>query len=95
MKNPTPHIDSLPLCEIRENSETIVTRMNRSGRPVLITHHGKRTGIAMGIANYQTMVEEIETLRDIQTALIESASGKGIPHADAALKLKKRLRDAR
>lgn len=95
MKSASLNIEKLPHCEIRDESKSLVARMNRSGRPVVVTHRGKQTAIAMGISKYESMVEEIETLRDIQTALQQIKQGKAIPHAVVAQKLKKRLDHAR
>lgn len=69
--------------------------MNKSGGPVIVTHQGKQTAIAMGISNYESMIGGIETLRDIQTSLKQFKQGKAIPHAVVVKKLKKRLGNAR
>ncbi len=94
MKQSSAHTKDLPLCELKDNLAPFVARIHRSGRPIVVTHRGKRAGIAMGISEYQAMVEEIETLRDIQTALTQSAQGKTVSHTVASRRLRKHLSDA-
>ena len=79
--------DIRPLSEFRANTADLIQRVRTSGRPLVLTQRGHSAAVVMGVAEYQRLIEELELLRDIQTALHELEAGKGIPHSAA----KKRL----
>lgn len=85
------HLENLPLCDVQSSPAKFAAAIARRGRAVVLTRDGKRTGVAMGIAYYEAMIEELETLRDVQTALTQVSQGKSISHAAASRRLRKRL----
>ncbi|MBM3290034.1 MAG: hypothetical protein FJY92_07780 [Candidatus Hydrogenedentes bacterium] len=93
MKSSAAHIDSLPQCEIHAVAGRFADTIRRSKRPVLLTHAGKQTGVAMPISNYEALLEEIETLKDIHTALAQVSRGKSTGHSIVSQRLRKRLGD--
>ena len=71
--------DIIPLTEFRSKSKEIVDRVKKTGRPTVLTQHGKTAVLIVNPEEYQKMRNEIETLRAINQGLQEKKDGKVIP----------------
>jgi len=87
-----PTEDIQPLTAFRANVASFVDQVRETGRPLVLTQHGKSAAVLMSPPVYEALVEELETLRDILTAERELAAGKGIPHDVVVKTLRERLR---
>ncbi len=75
--------DVKPLSEFRANVSTLVRQIRRTKRPLVLTQRGHSAAVVLDVAEYEQLLEEVETLRDIQLAEKQIAQGKGISHARA------------
>ena len=75
--------DIRPLSEFRAGVATFIKQVNETGRPLVLTQHGRGVAVVIDIAEYAEMRERLETLEDIAVARAELAAGKGIPHEEA------------
>lgn len=86
------HIEDIhALTDFQRNAKAHLTRVNKTGRPEVLTVNGKAEGVLMGKRSYEQMIaamEELETLKAIGRGLDEMAAGKTV---DAA-SVHKRLR---
>ena len=65
--------------------------MKTSGRPLVLTQRGHSTAVVLDVAEYERMVEEIELLSDVRTAVQQLESGQGVPDGDAKAELRRRF----
>jgi antitoxin YefM len=75
--------DIKPLSEFRANAASLVKQVKESGRPLVITQHGKSSAILLDVKEYQALLDKIEILQDVQTAEQQIAEGRAISHSDA------------
>lgn len=79
------------LTDFQRNAKTHLSRVNKTGRPEVLTVNGKAEAVLLGRKAYEKMqedMEELATLKSIQTSLNEMAAGKTI----SAKAVHKRLR---
>ena len=75
--------DIRPLSEFRAGVATFIKQVNETGRPLVLTQHGRGVAVVIDIAEYAEMRERFEIMEDIAAARAEIAAGEGIPHEDA------------
>lgn len=83
--------DIIPLSEFRANAASLVKQVKDTRRPLVITQHGKSSAILIDVKEYQSLIDKIEILQDIQLAERQLADGKGIPHSDAKKLISQKL----
>ena len=93
MRNLVINEDIRPLSEFRSGIATFIRQVDKTGRPLVITQHGKGVGVLLSVAEYQAMQEKIEMLEDIQTSISQLDQGKGLDHDVAKSVILKRLKD--
>ncbi len=87
-----PTQDIQPLTAFRANVASFVDQVRQTGRPLLLTQHGKGAAVLLGAADYESLVEELEILRDIQLSERELAEGRGTPHEQVVQELREIVR---
>ena len=85
--------DIRPMSEFRSGMATFIKQVDETGRPLVITQHGKGVGVLLSVREYQAMQEKIEMLEDIQTSISQLAEGKGLDHGVAKSLVLESLRD--
>lgn len=75
--------DVRPLSEFRANAATLVKQVHETGRPLVITHRGRSAAVLMGVSEYETLLDQVETFQEIQIAENEILEGKGVDHSKA------------
>ncbi len=84
--------DIKPLSEFRANVATLVRRIRRTKRPLVLTQRGQSAAVVMDVSEYEGLLEEVETLRDINLAEKQIAQGRGVFHARARQRVLAALR---
>lgn len=87
-----PVQDVRPLTEFRANVAAVIQHLQDTGRPVILTQHGKSAAVLLDPATYEALVEELELLRDVQEAERQVATGQVTAHGSAQKQLLRRLR---
>lgn len=87
-----PSQDIRPVTEFRANAAAMLAHVQSTGRPVVLTQHGRSAAVLLDVTAYELLVDELALLRDVKTAEAQIARGKGVPHATAAKKLRAKLR---
>lgn len=87
-----PTEDIQPLTAFRANVASFVDQVRETGRPLVLTQHGRSAAVLLGAADYEALIEELEILRDVQVSERELAEGKGIPHEQVAQNLREIVR---
>ena len=86
-----PSRDIQPVTEFRANAAQFIEQVRKTGSPVFLTQHGQGAAVLLDITAYETMVDELELLRDLQVAERQVAGGKGRSHASVAKSLRSRV----
>ncbi len=81
--------DIKPLSEFRANAASFVKQVKETKRPLILTQHGKSSAVLMDVAAYQSLLEQIELLREVQVAEQQMAEGKVLSPA----RVKKHMAD--
>lgn len=87
-----PTEDIRPLSEFRSNAAAFVSQVKETKRPLILTQHGRSAAVLLDVAEYESLVEQVELLRDVRQAESELAQGKGIAHEEAKAKVMARMR---
>jgi len=78
-----PTEDIQPLTSFRANAASFIDQVRETGRPLVLTQHGRSTAVLMGAADYEELIEELETLRDIHISERQIAEGDTKSNEDA------------
>lgn len=84
--------DILPLSEFRADAAGRLAQVRQTQRPLVLTQRGHSSAVVLDVAQYQQILEELELLRDIHTAVRQVEAGEAIPHAEAQRRALLRLR---
>lgn len=84
--------DIKPLSEFRANVGTCIQQVHTTRRPLVITQHGKSAAVLLDVAEYETLMERLELLEDIQLAERQIEEGKSVGHDEARNAVLKRLK---
>lgn len=84
--------DIKPVSEFRANAAELIEQIKTSGRPLVLTQRGQSTAVLLNVAEYEGMVEEIELLRDVRTAIKQIDAGKGLSNREAKAELRRRFK---
>jgi antitoxin YefM len=92
MRQPRLDSDIKPVSEFRANAAELIEQIRNSGRPLVLTQRGHSAAVVLDVADYARLVEELELLRDVRTAVEQIEAGKGIPNREAKAQLRRRFR---
>jgi prevent-host-death family protein len=92
MPNLKPSQDVQPLSAFRANAAGFLEQVRATKRPLVLTQHGKSAAVVLDVDEYESLVEQVELIRDIRDARAEMARGEGVDHADVVAELRSRLK---
>lgn len=75
--------DIKPLSEFRAHAAALLEQIHQTKRPLVITQHGKSAGVVLDVGVYESLMERLEVLNDIQLAEQEIREGKTIDNETA------------
>jgi len=56
--------DIQPVSGFRAKSAALIKRVRQTGQPLVLTQHGRGIAVLLDIGRYQSLLEELEALRD-------------------------------
>ena len=71
---------------------SFVQQVQKTNRPLVITSHGRSTVVLMNVNEYESIIEKLELLEDIQMAEKQLSLGKGVPHHQVKNSVLKRIK---
>ena len=71
--------DIVPLGEMKINPGKIVRRIDETGRPVLLTSHGRGVAVVQALSEYEAAQEEREFMRAVVAGLADIEAGRVMP----------------
>ena len=84
--------DIKPVSEFRANAAELIEHVRNSRRPLVLTQRGHSAAVVLDVAEYERMVEEIDLLSDVRTAIQQLESGQAVSNRDAKAELRRRFR---
>ncbi|NTW17346.1 MAG: type II toxin-antitoxin system Phd/YefM family antitoxin [Syntrophaceae bacterium] len=79
--------DIVPISDLKVNPGRIVSQVDKTHRPVLVTSRGRGVAIVESLRDYEEKAEEQAFLRDVVRGLMDIEEGRELSLAD----VKKRL----
>ena len=87
-----PTEDVRPLSEFRANAASFVQQVQGTKRPVILTVHGRSAAVLLDVGEYETLLDQLELLRDVKTAEAQLKQGRTVRQAKAREKVLARFR---
>lgn len=79
--------DVVPLGDMKVNPGKIVRRIDETGRPALLTSHGRGVAVVQALSAYEAAQEEREFMRAVVAGLADIAAGRVVPMAEVKRRL--------
>jgi antitoxin YefM len=79
--------DAQPAADLQTQAEGLLRKVQDTGRPVLLTQEGKGTAVLVDIHTYQSLLEELDVLRDVHRGLSDVEAGRVVSHDEARARL--------
>jgi prevent-host-death family protein len=79
--------DIVPLGDMKVNPGKIVRRVDETGRPVLLTSHGRGVAVVQGLSEYEAAQEEREFMRAVVAGLADLDAGRVVTLAEVKRRL--------
>jgi prevent-host-death family protein len=79
--------DVVPLGDMKVNPGKIVRRIEETGRPALLTSHGRGVAVVQALSDYEAAQEEREFMRAIVAGLADIDAGRVVPMAEVKRRL--------
>jgi prevent-host-death family protein len=58
--------DVVPVTAFSAGAARMVARVRATNQPLILTHHGRGAAVLLSIAAYESLLEEIELLREVR-----------------------------
>ena len=79
--------DVVPLGDLKANPGRVVQRTGQTGRPVLLTSHGRGVAVLQSLDAFETRQEQIAFMRAVVDGLADAAAGRVLSVAEAEARL--------
>lgn len=83
--------DIKPVSDFRANAAGMIEQVKTSGRPLVLTQRGESAAVLLDVAVYQELIEELELLSDVRTAMKQVELGQVMSNSAAKAELLKRF----
>jgi len=83
--------DIKPVSDFRANAAGMIEQVKTSGRPLVLTQRGESAAVLLDVAVYQELIEELELLSDVRTAMKQVENGEVLSNSAAKAELRKRF----
>jgi prevent-host-death family protein len=84
--------DIKPLSEFRSNVGSFLNKVRETKRPLVITLHGKSAAVLIDVTEYESLLEKIELLEDIQQGERQVKEGSSVEHDEALTRVLKKIK---
>ncbi|HEX9972554.1 MAG TPA: type II toxin-antitoxin system Phd/YefM family antitoxin [bacterium] len=87
MKDLSFYQDVRPVSEVSANINSFIEQVYQTKKPIILTLNGQNKAVLLDIDAYEKLIEELDLLKDIHTAVEEVRNGKYITNEEARLRL--------
>lgn len=84
--------DIRPLSEFRASVAAFVRHVHETGRPIVLTQHGRGVAVLMDVREFDAMQERLEVLQDIRIAEEQLRNGESLSHSEVKARLLEKFR---
>ena len=91
MRKSRPSQDIRPLSEFRANVAAFIEQVQATGRPLVLTQHGRSAAILLAVEEYEALIERAELAEDVRMAEAQIADGQGVAHGRALAAVRSRI----
>lgn len=74
--------DIVPLTDMKVNPGRVVSQVDKTRRPVLLTNRGRGVAVVQSLSDYETQTEELAFLRGVVQGLMDLEEGREMTLAD-------------
>lgn len=85
------HTDIKPVSEFRANVGDFIQRVRKSRRPLVLTQRGRSAAVVIAVDEYEQLLEEVETLRDVRKSEDQINRGEAVSNQQAKIRLRRRF----
>ena len=75
--------DVIPLSDLKVNPGKVVSRVNDTHRPVLLTSRGRGVAVVQGLYDYEKTTEELRFIKAVAQGLADIREGNTVTLAEA------------
>jgi prevent-host-death family protein len=75
--------DVVPLGDLKVNPGKVVRRIDETGRPVLLTSHGRGVAVVQALSEFEAAQEERDFMRAVVAGLADVEAGRVMSLDDA------------
>jgi prevent-host-death family protein len=75
--------DVIPLSDLKVNPGKVVSRVNDTHRPVLLTSRGRGVAVVQGLDDYEKSAEELRFIKAVAQGLADIREGNTVTLAEA------------
>jgi prevent-host-death family protein len=79
--------DVVPLGDLKINPGKVVRRVDETGRPVLLTSHGRGVAVVQGLDEFEAAQEERDFMRAVVAGLADIEAGRVVSLNEAVRSL--------
>ena len=79
--------DVVPLGDMKINPGKVVRQVDETGRPVLLTSHGRGVAVVQALSEYEAAQEERDFMRAVVTGLADIEAGCVVPMSEVKRRL--------
>ena len=90
-----PKQDVVPLSTFRANVSELLKQAQQTGRPIVITQHGRGAAVLISADEYEALLDKIEMLASVGRGLAQSATGRTHSHEEVMASARKIIADAK
>lgn len=91
MRRPNLASDIKPVSEFRAKAAELIEQIRNTRRPLVLTQRGHSAAVVLDVEEYESLLEELELLRDIRVAEKEIRTGKGVSNREAKAQIRARV----
>ena len=85
-----PSTDVRPVTEFRASASAIIEHVRSTGRPLILTQHGRSAAVLLDPQVFEDLVAENELLRHLAISETQLAAGEVIAHEDVVRRIREK-----
>lgn len=85
-----PSTDVRPVTEFRANASAIIEHVHSTGRPLILTQHGRSAAVLLDPQVFEDLVAENELLRHLAVSETQLVAGNVIAQEDVVRRIREK-----
>ena len=85
-----PSTDVRPVTEFRAHTSAVIAQVHATKRPLILTQHGRSAAVLLDPEVYESLIDEIELLRDLAVSEAQIAAGQVVPHEEVVRRMREK-----